>query len=57
MSGNLYQLQTTALPGQIMRIDGPYDTYGRVISLQPSGFHLIRGLGHKKPAQHVVSSR
>lgn len=47
--GNLYQLQTKALPGEIMIIGGPYDTYGRVIKLQESGYHLIRGLGHTKP--------
>ncbi len=49
MSGALYQLQTTALPGEVMRINGPWDTWGRVIKLQSSGFHLIRGLGHQKP--------
>lgn len=48
--GNLYQLKTESLPGQLMIIGGPYDTYGRVISRQDSGFHLIRGLGHTKPA-------
>lgn len=48
--GNLYQLRTQALPGQLMRIGGPYDTYGRVMALQDSGFHLIRGLGHERPA-------
>lgn len=51
MSGLLYQLETKAMPGQIMRIDGPWDTWGRVIKHQASGFHLIRGLGHKKPAE------
>ena len=50
MSGLLYQLKTKAMPGQIMRIDGPWDTWGQVIKHQASGFHLIRGLGHKKPA-------
>ena len=51
MSGLLYQLETKAMPGQIMRIDGPWDTWGLVIKHQASGFHLIRGLGHKKPAE------
>lgn len=55
MSGNLYQLQTKARPGEVMLIDGPYDTYGRVIKLQESGFHLIRGLGHQKPFEGVVN--
>ncbi|MER9436726.1 hypothetical protein NKJ04_17685 [Mesorhizobium sp. M0618] len=50
MSGNLYQLRTAALPGQHVIIDGPYDRYGRVIKLQDSGFHLIRGIGFDKPA-------
>ena len=49
MRGQLYQLQTTAQPGQVVRINGPWDTWGRVIKLQPSGFHLIRGMGYKKP--------
>ncbi|MGV1754891.1 hypothetical protein [Agrobacterium sp. CG674] len=51
MSGNLYQLQTKALPGEIMMIRGPFDTYGRVMKLQDSGYHLIRGLGHQKPKE------
>lgn len=49
MSGNLYQLRTTALPGQHVLIDGPHDTYGKVIKRQESGYHLIRGLGHVRP--------
>lgn len=48
MSGNLYQLKTKAAPGEYVIIGGPYDTYGVVLSHQESGFHLIRGLGHKK---------
>ena len=49
MSGNLYQLKTQALPGQYVLIDGPMDRYGKVMALQESGFHLIRGLGFEKP--------
>ena len=49
MSGNLYQLKTRALPGQLMIVGGPYDTYGRVIKHHESGYHLIRVLGHTKP--------
>lgn len=49
MSSQLYQLQTSAKPGELMRINGPWDTWGRVIKHQPSGFHLIRGLGHRRP--------
>jgi hypothetical protein len=55
MSGNLYQLQTSAVPGQIMVIAGPFDTFGRVIKLQDSGYHLIRGLGHQKPKEGIVN--
>lgn len=51
MSGLLYQLETKAMPGQIMRIGGPWDTWGLVIKRQASGFHLIRGIGHNKPAK------
>lgn len=50
MAGNLYQLKTSALPGQLMIIGGVYDTYGRVLRHRESGFHLVRGLGHQKPA-------
>lgn len=53
--GNLYQLKTNARPGEIMVIAGPWDTYGRVIALQASGYHLIRGLGHKKPQGSIVN--
>lgn len=45
----LYQLQLGNYPGEIVRIDGPFDTWGKVLSLRSNGFHLIRGLGHKKP--------
>jgi hypothetical protein len=55
MSGNLYQLQTSAVPGQIMVIAGPFDTFGRVIKLQDSGYHLIRGLGHQKPSEPIAN--
>lgn len=56
MSGNLYQLRTTALPGQYVIIDGPYDRYGRVIKLQESGFHLIRGIGFDKPSSTSLAT-
>ena len=51
MSHALYQLKTPpdAEVGRLVRIDGPYDTWGRVIKLQESGFHLIRGLGRGQP--------
>lgn len=49
MSGNLYQLKTKALPGEHVLVDGPHDKYGKVMKLQESGFHLIRGLGELKP--------
>jgi hypothetical protein len=50
MPGHLYQLPTDRLPGQLVRIDGPWDTWGYVVKHQPSGYHLIRGLGHQRPA-------
>lgn len=48
MSFHLYQLPLGSAVGELVRIDGPFDTWGRVIQLRPV-FHLIRGLGHKKP--------
>lgn len=51
MSHHLYQLETNAKPGEIVRINGPWDTWGRVVELQDSGYHLIRGLGHKRPVE------
>ena len=50
MAGDLYQLRTAARPGQYVIIDGPHDLYGKVMKLQESGYHLIRGLGMLKPA-------
>ena len=52
-SGNLYQLRTAAPVGAMVTINGPYDTYGRVIKKQESGYHLIRGLGHDKPKERT----
>jgi hypothetical protein len=49
--GNLYQLKLGTIPGQIVRIDGPYDTYGKVLALRENGFHLIRGIGKTKPKE------
>lgn len=54
MSGNLYQLRTSAQPGQFVKIDGPYDRYGKVMALQASGYHLIRGIGDERPAGPVL---
>lgn len=51
MSGQLYQLQLGKAAGDVVKIAGPWDTWGRVIKLQPTGFHLIRGLGHSKPLE------
>lgn len=49
--GALYQLQVPgkAWVGMTVLIDGPYDKYGKVISLRADGYHLIRGLGHRNP--------
>lgn len=44
----LYQLQLGTYVGQVVRINGPHDTWGKVIELRSSGFNLIRGLGHTK---------
>lgn len=46
---NWYQLKTTALPGQYVVFAGVWDKYGLVVKLQPSGYHLIQGLGIKPP--------
>lgn len=40
-----------------MRIDGPHDTFGRVLKTQPSGYSLIRGLGKKAPAAHNLITK
>lgn len=49
MWDQLYQLQLGQEVGQLVRINGPWDTWGRVLKLRPDGYHLIRGLGHRKP--------
>ena len=49
MAFNTYQLRTQAPVGAYVTLPGPYDRYGRVAALQPSGFHLIRGLGNETP--------
>ncbi|WP_293811323.1 hypothetical protein [uncultured Bosea sp.] len=53
--GHLYQLKTAAKPGEIIVIGGPWDTYGKVLKHQASGFHLIRGLGHAKPIGRIIN--
>lgn len=53
MSGCLYQLEVdyaNPTPGDIVQIDGAWDTYARILSLKENGFHLMRGLGHQKPS-------
>lgn len=49
MSRHLYQLKVTGSVGGIVRVNGPWDTWGRIIQLRPSGYHLIRGLGRNRP--------
>lgn len=46
--GGLYQLQCPpgTRVGDIVSVNGPWDTWGRVLELRPNGFHLIRGIGH-----------
>lgn len=51
--GHLYQLyerQFKRLNANVVRINGPWDTFGRIIKQQENGTYLIRGLGHKEPA-------
>lgn len=48
MSGYLYQLRLGSYVGQVVRIDGPWDVWGRVVALRDNGFHLIRGTGDSK---------
>jgi hypothetical protein len=51
MSCHLYQLwpnQFKRLPSGAVRIDGPWDTFGRIIKLQDDGTYLIRGTGRKE---------
>lgn len=56
MSHFLYQLKVSGnvYVGRDVRINGPWDTYGRVIALRDTGYHLIRGLGHKKPRENSL---
>lgn len=54
--GSLYQLKTTALVGQPVIIDGPYDRYGIVLKHQDSGYHLIRGTGFNKPLDSHIAT-
>ncbi len=51
MSFHLYQLQLGSKVGDLVRINGPHDTWGRVREIRENGFHLIRGLGHQRPKQ------
>jgi len=45
---NTYQLKTKAPLGGLVLIGGPHDTWGQVIKIQESGYHLIRGFGKSK---------
>lgn len=45
MSGNLYQLKTSAPVGAFVTFKGTYDKYGQVLKHQKSDYHLIRGMG------------
>lgn len=49
--GHLYQLfehQFVRLRSGAVRIDGPWDRYGRIIKKQADGTWLIRGTGGKE---------
>lgn len=60
--GGLYQMTVpspkTLRPGDVVQINGPHDTYGRVLSYyssNPAGTtYLVRGTGNKKPAFPVM---
>jgi|GEM_PF-3036794 len=55
MSGQLYQLQVSGNPkaGDVVRISGPWDTWGVIQALRDNGYHLIRGAGHRKPQEKL----
>lgn len=48
MAHHLYQLQLGKTVNEVVRIDGPWDTWGYVVKLNPNGFNTIRGLGRPK---------
>lgn len=53
MSGYLYRLwpnQFKRLKSGAVRIDGPFDTFGRLLDGKPNGdgAYLIRGTGNKE---------
>jgi hypothetical protein len=53
VSGHLYQLwpdQFARLKSGAVRIDGPWDTFGQLVTGKPqdSGAYLIRGTGRKE---------
>lgn len=48
----LYQLfsnQFKVLSGGVVKITGPFDTYGFILKEKDNGIYLIRGTGHNKP--------
>lgn len=48
--GELYRLRT-AFPveeGDIVRVGGPFDTFGVVTKLNDDGYHLIKGIGKSR---------
>lgn len=56
-SGAMYQLRTTKPVeiGDVVRIDGPWDTFGYVIALnEETGHHSIRGVGKSKELSNAL---
>ena len=49
MSNHLYQLSNTWHPnlqsGDWVAVNGPFDTFGQIITKQENGTYLIRGRG------------
>lgn len=44
-----YQLQLGNKVGDLVKINSPWDMWGRVIELRENGFNLIRGVGNVRP--------
>lgn len=42
----LYSNQLKKLSNDFVKINGPYDTYGKILSEKDGGVFLVRGYGH-----------
>jgi hypothetical protein len=57
--GGLYQLRT-GVPveeGDVVRVGGPFDTFGVVTKLNDDGYHLIHGIGKSKELSKALLGR